>query len=382
MVSLVGNILLLSPFGFNIETLTRIMRRSIRIAEKENRRLVSIIRKLATCSTIHHFSQLPDDIQHFILSLVINPSLQNLQFHPSHLIYAGVCKKWWTTTRSLVTCISLTSLAEILRHNRGYLYRKEMWQVPEFIASCKASLRSLIIDDRNNSEFNCLGHRGIVPNWLIKEVLEAASGIVALRLALRGDRGGVEKNIFRSIRMMKNLRTVSLSDFKVLYEKSSRWVFGDSMVFAICKNSPLESVFLELKGITDEAMKALGGLPSLKVFHFSNNYLVTDRGVNALCGGKGSLRNLRLYRLPTLTDKSALSIATGPATRKLKELYMSETGSITEEGLCQIVENCKQLSKVHTSFTQSSRQGMFNEVVGSNLKQELSVARLPPHLLL
>ena len=309
----------------------------------------------ALCTRPLQFLQLPDEVQYLILSKVINTGSRRTPFKPSDLVYAGVCKKWQKITRSLVNNLSLYELIADLVARGGNSTNQLISHIPEFLVSCKDALGRLTLNENGVQAAHGVPVESLVSNALLKQILDAASGIDTLVLALEEDRAQtMETSIFQSIREMSNLKAVHLFDYT--------GSFGDTTVVRLCDSCPsLENVTLGVGEMTDTAMEAVGQLQFLKSFELSENYNVTDDGMKALCNGQGRLEVLQLFLVDKLTSESARCISSGSATRStLRALQLADAGSINEYAVSKVLGQCLQLEELFLCINGGTRDGIFS----------------------
>ena len=98
------------------------------------------------------FQHLSNQVQHHILKLVIDPSLQNIPFSISHLTYARVCRQWKSMVYSLISSIEISRLFREMASNsprqgqRQPRMEERVDQVLCFLRKNKENIRSLCID--------------------------------------------------------------------------------------------------------------------------------------------------------------------------------------------------------------------------------------------
>ena len=322
------------------------------------------------------FQHLPNDVQRHILKLVIDPALKDIPFSTSHLTYAQVCRQWKSMVYSLIGTIDIFRLLHDLDSNGGRRadrMKERFDQVLCFLRKNKESIRSLEIEffDRANGLLSdtietwsrCLNYEAL------GKMLRAMPQLEALLMALKPNHSEAEALFLPSIKCLTSLKSVDLS------ESESR--MRSHILNGLAEGCPtLEILRLQIVQVSDETMTRIGQLRRLQEF-VTTSCFISDRGMQALCSGKGSIEILSLMSIPGLTNRSARAIATGAATqRHLKELKLGWAGTIDADGLCDILDRCERLSSLNLWLSGDQVGQAFAQCVARCPSRRLSVRKL------
>ena len=328
------------------------------------------------------FQHLPTDVQRHILRLVIDPALEDIPFGKSHLTYAQVCRQWKSMVYSLIFTIDLSRFlckGESNSTRREHCVEDRLDQMVCFLKKNKESIRSLIEVNwvaQNNELISTLA--GCWREFLNPEALDKILRVVPQLETLHIN---LESLCHRTEVVIPSIRGLSLLKKVILDEHTRGWPSGDppesNVLNTLAESCPaLEVLFLGSVLLTVEAMTKIGQLRCLKEFCLYSCD-ITDRGIQALCNGSGSIELLSLKSTSYLTNQSANAIATGVATQgHLKELRLEWAGTIDDDGLCDILYRCEKLSSLRLWFWDVNVEDAFAQYATRWPSRRLNVRKL------
>ena len=305
-------------------------------------------------SEVFQFQRLPEEVQQRIMRFVIDPTLKDAAFLPSHVLrYATVCSKWKNLLYPLIRTVNTRFLIfDVKERNPHFDDAQLIEALFYFVRKFSNSIRYMYATYPRQ--------RGLVLNSLVsfskhppslpiitgeqlEELLTLPARLEALSLCLYEEHKGIEANIVSSVRGLPALKEFKLDDRQYLLEPDLN--VSNSVVLALPDSCPLlEVIDLTSIPVTDKALIKLGKLCYLKTFRLCDNEYVTDQGIKGICNGRGCIQELSLKLLTKLTNRSAMEIATGRATHTyLKCLELVQVKRISNLKLCAILAGCQQL---------------------------------------
>ena len=329
------------------------------------------------------FQHLPNDVQRHILKLVIDPALNNSPFRTSHLTYAQVCRQWKSMIYSLIVSIDIFRLLHDLDSSSGQRadrLKERFDQVLWFLRKNKETIRSLkvdFVDVANGVLFYTIEcWREFLNHKALDKVLRATPQLEALHMVLEMNHSETEA-LKPSIKSLSSLKSVALSEHELRRPLGEPFLMHSHILNGLAEGCPaLEVLKLYFVQVSDENMTKIGQLRRLKEF-FASFCSFSDRGMQALCSGSGSIELLSLLNNTGLTNQSARAIATGAATQThLKELTLKHPGIISGGGLCNILDRCEKLSSLDLSFSYADVEEAFWQYAARWPSRRLNVRRL------
>ena len=141
--------------------------------------------------------------------------------------------------------------------------------------------------------------RPIITDEALEGLLTLPARLEALSLHLGGERCGTKATMASCVWALPALRRIKLSGDPF----SFRLRLWDNVVTALPDSCPLlEVVHLNYIRPTDKDLIKLGQLCYLKEFRLSCSDDVTDRGIEAICNGRGCIQKLGLDSVRNLTN--------------------------------------------------------------------------------
>lgn len=158
------------------------------------------------------------------------------------------------------------------------------------------------------------------------------------------------------------LKTVMLSgDWPGVGASATRGFTDKALRFLRTNCVQLESV--ELSGlcrVTEEGLASLGEISTLEGISLSSMLALTDEVIEAICGGRFSLSCLSIKYSDVLTNRSTRAVCRGRATKEsLEKFYLTSCSKVTNDGICEILCNCKQLTQIIVTQSEANPSSQY-----------------------